>query len=195
MTNPFHAGQKVDKESVAPRPRGTLQHHTSREYAERAKSRSLDPEHNEVLTYAADGQEVDVVLFRKAATAALSLASTRAGHSAARRTYAKEARHLIHWADAVIDNHIDGLPAYEPGERSRKVVELEARVGDYEEAVREATTTLDRIVETSNRRDALLAETVAERDTMAEVIAYALDRLDAETRARVHGFWDGLQQA
>ena len=102
---------------------------TAEAYAAEATSKKLlTEEQNRILRLAARGQEVDVVEFRKAATAALSAASTRAGASIDRRTYAKEARHLIYWADAIIEAALDELPAFEPGERSRKVEELSAEV-------------------------------------------------------------------
>lgn len=102
---------------------------TAETYALQATSQKLlTDEQNRLLRLAARGQEVDVVEFRKAATAALSAASTRAGASPARREFAKEARHLIYWADAIIEAALDELPAFEPGERSRKVEELSTEV-------------------------------------------------------------------
>lgn len=102
---------------------------TAETYAAHATSvRLLTDEQNIILFQGAQGQEVDVVEFRKAATAALSAAATRAGDSPSRRTFAKEARHLIHWADAIIEAALDELPAFEPGERSRKVEELSTEV-------------------------------------------------------------------
>lgn len=122
-------GRNLDvKPEVRGSIRATLQHETSRAYAARAWSSKLVPAHRDLLSNASQGEEVDVVAFRKAATAALSLASTRAGQSPARREYAKEARHLIYWADAIIDNHIAGLPPMEPGARSPKIREQEERI-------------------------------------------------------------------
>lgn len=120
------------------RPVAALRHDTSKVYADRADSRLLDPEHRDLLIAASEGKEVDVFEFRKAATAALSLASTRAGQSPLRRQYAKEARHLIHWADAILENHLKGLPAYGPGERSPKIARLEKEVAEEKAARQEA---------------------------------------------------------
>lgn len=114
--------------------RATLQHDTSREYAEHATSRLLPAWANDTLKAAAAGQEVDVVEFRKAATQALSLAATRAGQSPLRRRYTKEARHLIYWADAIIDNHLAGLPVYEGGPRSPKIAELRNEISTLTQA-------------------------------------------------------------
>lgn len=110
------------------RIRATLPSDTAKAYAGKARSRLLSEPFNEVLTDAADGREIDVVQFRKAVTAALSLAATRAGQSMARRTWTKEARHLIYWADAIIDQHVLGLPIYEAGARSPRITELKAEV-------------------------------------------------------------------
>lgn len=116
-------------------PRATLVHDTSREYALNARSRKALPEWvNDVLTAAGKGEEVDVVEFRKAATQALSLASTRAGQSMGRRQWAREARHLIYWADAILDNHLKGLPVYEGGPRSPKIAELRNEISLLKQA-------------------------------------------------------------
>ena len=105
-----------------------LGHETSKEYAAKARSRILPPWANAVLLAASEGKEVDVVKFRKAATQALSAAATRAGQSMGRRAWTREARHLIYWADAIIDNHIAGLPPYEGGPRSPRIAELSLEV-------------------------------------------------------------------
>lgn len=220
----------------------TLKSDTSKAYAKKAKSRLLTAEQNSVLQRASEGHAVDVVAFRKAATAALSLAATRAGQSMARRDWTREARHLIYWADAIIDNHIEGLPTYEVGQRSRKIEALSVEVEhansvnqnlaadltrvrsaneelrqeryaltqaasderrrlvaeiEEEKAARKSLTDLanaeiDRILAVSNERDTLLAETVKERDEMAQVISYILGALGEADRARVLGYWDGV---
>lgn len=112
----------------------SLTHQTSQVYAANATSRLLPEWANECLRVAAAGQEVDVVAFRKAATQALSMAATRAGQSLQRRKFTKEARHLIYWADAILDNHIAGLPVYEKGERSPKIAELRREIYDLTQA-------------------------------------------------------------
>ena len=116
----------------APSLKASLTHDTSREYADHALSRSLPPWANEILAAAANGEKVDVVEFRKAATQALSLAATRAGQG--RRQWTREARHLIYWADAIIDNHLKGIPPYEGGPRSPRIFALEQEISHLKQA-------------------------------------------------------------
>lgn len=181
--------------------RAALTYKTSREYAIRAMSRSLDPDHNAVLQAAgAEDKEVDVVAFRKAATAALSLASTRTSSSSARREYAKEARHLIHWADAIIDNHIAGLPAYESGERSRKVKALDQEVAKLRDLIRRSNEDVKVLAQ---ERDALKAGVdkatkeiralVADLDELQAAYDYAFAKLSDGDQHRVAGFRDGWE--
>ena len=108
----------------------TLTKETSKEYAARSNSRNLDEDQRRVLDKAAKGQEVDAVAFRKAVTAALSLAATRAGQSRARRDYTRMARHLLYIVDAVIDNALQGLPPVDAGTRSPKIAEQQREIED-----------------------------------------------------------------
>lgn len=134
-------GQPVDKPVIIA---ATLKHDTAKVYAGRARSsKLLEPEHNDILEAASKGQEVDVVAFRKAVTASFSAAATRYGQSPKRREATKELRHLAYWADAIIDQHIQGLPIYEAGPRSAKIRDLQAensdlkaRVVDHEKSLR-----------------------------------------------------------
>lgn len=247
-----------------------LPYDTSRQYAFWATSRSLTPGHNEILQAASQGERVDVLDFRRAATAALSLASTRAGGSPERRRFASQARHLIYWADAIIDNHIAQLPAYQPGERSPKIAELQeeidrlrvklddeharsialirekteleesrnnaiirgnhldnesgrfadrcraleddlsrtaserekafddrddalAKLQEAEEALANVAPTLKGAAEVIGDNTETLTELERERDILATVLAYAVERLGKSKQARVLGFWDAFE--
>lgn len=206
-------------EPFVPKIVAALPHDTSRTYAKNAASRVLPPWANKVLKAAASGEEVDVVEFRKAATMALSLASTRAGRSMGRREWAKQARHLTYWADALIDQHLQGLPVYEPGARSPKIRELE-------KALTQATAELDKQTETvrnlRNERGSLTEAASEERRRLcAEIdnlkvivqqndvtldglyqecnelhaaLEYAFTLLLASDQSRLAGFRDGYAQ-
>lgn len=133
----------------------TIKADTGRRYALHARSRNLTTEQNNILTRAGNGHAVDVVAFRKAVTAALSLAATRAGQSMARREWTREARHLLYWADAIIDNHLAGLPTYEPGQRSPRIAELELEVehaGVVNQSLTSDLTTLKQAASDERRR-------------------------------------------
>lgn len=218
--------EHVQPASPAPPPLiGSLSNDTSKAYARKARSRKLlTEEQNEVLLAASEGKEFDVYAFRKAATAALSAASTRAGQSMARRQWASEARHLLYWADALIDNHRLALPVYVGGKRSPRIAELEAEVAKLQaegtpeiaKALRDAKRTIDDLnatverqaeahratLEILNQNGAAFqrlneekAQVEAERDILASVIAYSLGLLTAEGQARLLGYWDGLEDA
>lgn len=206
----------IEVGSADPEPtvlQASLTHETSRQYARNATSaRSLTSEQNAILNAAADGKEIDVVAFRKAATAALSLASTRAGQSMGRRVFAKEARHLIYWADAIIDNHIKGLPAYETGERSPKIARLQADLDHVieehrkvEEAAAQSNRDLLKLqsvaAEAQKQIDALLkdreegirnlAEARRDRDIAGDVIEVIVERLETSDKGFALGYWQG----
>lgn len=159
-------------------PRAYLHQATSQQYAAKATSRLLTKEQNQVLTDAAKGKEVDVVEFRKAATAALSLAATRAGQSMARREWTREARHLIYWADAILDQHIQGLPIYEAGARSPKIASLESVVDKHQTYIADLEREID-----ENHKQA-----VAEGARLSAELKDADERLVKVTEER-----DGLQ--
>jgi hypothetical protein len=161
-------------------PKASLTHETSRAYAAHATSRLLDDWVNDVLNKAADGEEVDVVTFRKAATQALSLAATRAGQSPIRRRWTREARHLIYWADAILDNHIKGLPIYEGGPRSPRISDLEGQVDALKEDARKAWT------ENSNLKQAASDERrrlVSEIDDLKAAVHEAEEQIDRARRS------------
>lgn len=76
-------------------------------------------------------------------------------------------------------------------ERRRLCAEIDA----LKEGVALATKTLEDVAEITAKRDALLAETVADRDEIAAVLAYVYAALDSESQARVQGYWDAQQEA
>lgn len=176
---------------------------TSREYAFRARSaKCLNDEHNGILLRASRGEEVDAYEFRKAVTAALSLAATRAGQSMARRTWTKEARHLLYIADAVIDNHRLGLQPLEPGTKSPTIKRLRAQVSELEGEVTklqvegspevkavldDARLTIDDLRATNQRLATVIGDqNVAANEEIARLLAIvngnaeALQRLNEE---------------
>jgi F0F1-type ATP synthase membrane subunit b/b' len=160
-------------DEVTPRPVRSLPHETQRQYALKARSRLLDVGQNAVLYNAAQGEPVDVFAFRQAATAALSLASTRAGQSMARRDWAREARALIHWADAILESHLDGLPVYAEGDRSRLIEALkadnEAIVAEVSKALNDAKTEIEDLTNEVGRLTAVASrEAERRRDAEAE---------------------------
>lgn len=182
---------------------------TARDYAARAVSRINRPETNEILDAVAQGESVDAYALAEAVLDAMRGATTRCGQSYGRREMAREIAYLGHIVHPVLANHADGLPAYAEGDRSRAVEAAR-------EGLREATAEIDRVVaslndvtaraerESERRRRAeqevidLRAERDAlqvERDEVHSVLAYALDRLSPEDRARVFGYWDGITEA
>lgn len=70
--------------------------------------------------------------------------------------YTKECRHLLYWADAIIDQHVQGLPIYEGGARSPRIAELEAEVSrlksEGSDEVREALSTAKSTIDSLNER-------------------------------------------
>jgi hypothetical protein len=181
------------------RPTVTLTKDTSREYALRSNSRKIDEPLRRVLDAAAQGETVDAVEFRKAVTAALSLAATRAGQSMGRREFTKMARHLLYIADAVIDNHIDGLPAYAEGDRSRAVEAFKTEVTEAQRAAESLADYLEAERVRANEAEAALRLAEADREALREklsveyaVMANAYSFLSVVDRARVEGFREGF---
>jgi hypothetical protein len=171
---------------------------TSQEYAYRSNSRTLDKVHQAVLFTASKGEEVDAVDFRKAVTAALSLAATRAGQSMARREYTKMARHLLYIVDAVIDNALAGLPPVEPGQRSPKIASLEASLEEAKVVERDLRAALtadqDRVAALIREKSALELSV----GDLTETLDYAkglLAELNEVAFGQVCGFEDALAAA
>lgn len=164
-----------------------LPHDTARLYARDARSVRLISDHNELLLSASEGEEVDVVEFRKAATAALSLASTRADKSRQRRDFASRARHLIYWADALIEQHIQDLPIYEPGARSPRIKELEDEVFGLRSHIENVEEQNARYVDHLNKTDQTLA-------SYQQVAQNSETRL-AEAQEKISNLETSLQEA
>jgi len=76
-------------------------------------------------------------------------------------------------------------------ERRRLTEEIDG-LKEEVQFLKEAATATN---EVAAERDVLLAETIVERDTLAVVIAYALERVTAEERERIQGFWDGVNDS
>lgn len=101
---------------------------TAREYAAAANSRVLEESSQKVLRSASQGRMVDAYALNAAITDAMRSCSTRLGQSMARRDLNRKVAYLGHICQAVLENHADGLPVYEPGQRSRLVEELRLEV-------------------------------------------------------------------
>lgn len=180
---------------------------TAREYATDLTSRVNNEGTNLVLNEVALGKQVDAYALNEALLDAMRHIATRFGQSMARRRAGEKAAHLGYIVHGVLDNHADNLPAYEAGQRSRKVAALEADLAEAHseraslvtevEALKARTSAAQeesvRIRKVATARDSLLAETVADRDQVASVLDYALDLLSEQDKARVFGFWDGVK--
>lgn len=190
---------------------------TAREYARSLNSRVLKPENQRILDAVGRGEQVDAYDLNKAVMEALSSCATRAGQSMARRDMTKKGRHLAYIVQGVLENHADGLPVYADGERSRKMEDLKQAVASAREEIdrqvaenealklqhskaifeqQEDLTALqeqyDVLLKVAESRDEILAETVRERDTLAETLDYILSNLVEDVdKARILGFKDG----
>lgn len=197
----------------------------ARQYAREAVSKKvLDGRDNLILTQAGAGHSVDAYDLNRAVTAAIRSASTRKGQSMARRSQATHFAHLGHIVQAVLENHADSLPAYEPGERSRAVEYARTTLAEAKVEVDNLTSTvltlraersdLTQAASDERRRlcaeiDALKAEAddnhaqaVAEGQSLyreinerAAALSYAFGMLTSEQQSRLAGFQDGWQAA
>lgn len=183
---------------------------TAREYAKDANSKVLKADHRAILEEVRCGATVDAVALNEALVAAMRAATTRDGQSTARRERAKRIAHLHHITQAVLENAIDGLPAYEQGQRSRAVedakrgilaakAEVEAASTKLREAAEERAT-LTQAASDERRRlvaeiDTLrsnLAQTIREANEFEATLEYAKGFLLNEARAKVEGFAYGF---
>lgn len=119
-------GGRVEVEPERPERRPTIDfggdsRATAREYAESLLTTNLVPDNYAVLKDASLGYVVDAYALNEAVLDAMRQAATRFSQSSQRRESAKRAAYLGHVTQAVLENHADQLPAYEPGERSRAV--------------------------------------------------------------------------
>lgn len=206
---------------------------TARDYAAAADSRILKTESRVALQAAAKGGEVDAYALNAAVVDAMRSATTRLGQSMARRDLARKVAYLGHIAQAVIENHADGLPTYDSSvARSRKVQELSREISHSTEvnqaltrdltaardglrfaeqsfAEERATLTeearehaagrvaldqrLTEVIAEKTKAEAEAAEAVQDRDVYAAAVAYILESLDTENKARVLGYLDGVR--
>lgn len=193
---------------------------TARSYANDLISRVNKPETNDVLTKVAEGGEVDAYALAEALLDAMRHVSTRFGQSMARRRAGEKVAHLGYIAHAVLANHADGLPVYEPGARSRVTEEVRTALTEAREEVEaltaaynrrgreveqvrsESQAKVQRIVGAANdeidkikaERDALAAElsvVKAEREAATLTIAHVVGRLDEADKSGVLGYWEG----
>lgn len=149
---------------------------TVREYAAELKSRVLDAEHNTRLQNVADGQQVDAYDLNATLMAAMSLCATRAGQSMARREWTKRVRALAHIVQPVLENHADTLPAYAPGDRSRRIETLE---GDLEHQKQ-------RVIDLEDERSTLTQAASDERRRLCAEIDAARAAMDSEVEIRTN---------
>jgi hypothetical protein len=118
---------------------------TARRYAADIISRVNKPKTNEVM-------EAVAYDLAEACTDAMRHVATRFGQSMVRRREGEKVAHLAYIAHAVLANHADGLPVYEPGARSRRVEELSLEVEHA--GVVNQTLTADLTKERNARREA-----------------------------------------
>lgn len=184
---------------------------TAREYAEAANSRVLKPESQADLKAVALGMQVDAYDLNEAVLDAMRSASTRLGQSMARRDLTRKIAYLGHIVQAVLENHADGLPAYESGDRSRLV---EAMKADRDNLQREllaeterrkgAESTLEEVKATLAEGGRLLDENTdslelseAAVNVLAHTLDYAKGLLAAlgseQAVAQVDGYLAALQ--
>lgn len=155
------------------RPTVLLTKQTSLDYAKAANSRVLKPQSQETLKAAAAGFEVDAYALNAALTDAMSSAATRHGQSMGRRELTRKIRHLAYIVQAVLENHADGLPAYEIGERSRHVEALKAANLGIREQREQAKRDL------AEAQDVALAA-INETEKTAKALTEYKDAADAE---------------
>lgn len=191
---------------------------TAREYALAAIASKMPTAIKDLFLAASNGESVDAYAFNDALTVAFRLGFTRCGSAAQRRVLQRQIGHLAHITQAVLEAHADNLPVYaDTGVRSRKIEELtealdlekqrstalirektEVEVKLSESRARfhsvkaQANDEIDRLLKIANVRDALLAETVADRNALAATLTYALELLEPAQVQRVLGYQDGV---
>lgn len=158
---------------MSKRPTVQLTHPTSVAYAEAANSRVLGPHHQRTLDALAAGLETDAYEANAALMAAMSSAATRVGASTGRRELTRKIRHLAYKVQAIIENHADELPAYEQGERSRKIEDLEKKLQDRDALLGQQTLAVEN----------LRAQVLRQRHDLAE--AQMALHLEQQSRQRI----------
>ena len=116
---------------------------TARDYACSLLSKGLKPENHAVLSDAANGYVVDAYALNEAVLDAMRQSATRYSQSSQRKEHAKRAAYLGHITQAVLENHADQLPVYEPGERSRAVQSWKEIAASHQEHIETLTREAD----------------------------------------------------
>jgi hypothetical protein len=150
---------------------------TAREYAKDANTRLLSSTQQAVLRQVAAGEEVDAYTLNEVLLAAMRASLTRHGASTQRRVTGRKIAYLGHITQAVLENHAQGLPAYEKGERSPALAAAREEVTRYREGLEEA-----------NRERGLLTQAASDerRRLCAEIDELRAHRRDlAEERSRL----------
>jgi len=180
----------------------------ARDAAAYAISRSNKREEsNVVLAAAARGESVDAYALNAAVLDAMRSATTRLGQSSGRRVMAKQFAHLGHIVQAVLENHADNLPGYEPGARSRLLTEAHDAIGSAKREIDHLTTALADVnarhtarldelaaysAETRAQHAAELADAERARVVADNALDYVARFLTPEQIAQVQGFKDGV---
>lgn len=186
----------------------TLTKETSKAYATKQASRSLEADTNAVLRAAGRGEEVDAWAFHTAVTAALSLAATRDGQSMGRRNWTRECRHLLYISGAVIENSLRGLPPVDPGTRSPKIAEQKREIDDLRNTVSRLAAEAQQASFALEEEKARVGALIAEKTDLQAINArwvetngvkrrqfdYAMSLLDSESRFKVVGYGDALAE-
>lgn len=189
---------------------------TAREYAAGLSSRVNKDETNTVLDRIAEGHIVAAHDVIDILPDVFSGATTRISNSQGRRDQAKRIRHLAYIANAVVRNHAEGLPTYEPGERSpalrdanetirrleHEAESLKSHVGEATTEVEAATRRLmslqadyDRLNGVLANNQDLLQDSIAERAVLQDTLDYAIGQGDEKLRHLVVGFEEGRRRA
>jgi hypothetical protein len=173
---------------------------TARKYASALVSRIHETRTNDALQAIEAGAKVDAYEILAVLPDAFSVIATRFGQSQDRREATKKARHLAHIANAVVQNHADGLPAYAEGDRSRAVEEAKQALAvakdEIDALVADRRTQIEQ-VDILSAANAGLAEQVEDRETvirrLQDILDYAKSNLDQRSLDRVTGYTDALE--
>lgn len=149
---------------------------TAREYASSLLSKVLKKENIGVIHAIAAGQEVDAYAANAAVLDAMRTVSTRFGQSMQRREYGKRAAHLGHIVQAVLESHADGLPAYEQGQRSRKIEQQASIIDSHQGRIRDLEAALEEAQAAEGEKAEKLDDLLAEIQTLTEANAALEER-------------------
>jgi len=108
---------------------------TARFYAQEANTRLLSSAHQSLLRSVGKGEEVDAYSLNEALLAAMRATLTRHGASTKRRDTGRKIAYLGHITQAVLENHAQGLPAYQTGERSRLLAEVRPALAEAKQEI------------------------------------------------------------